>query len=83
MVRRRKQLFQTVEALPPAGAPVNRRRPCGHLSSHPIAENRGRRGHRSGTRELVLTPLRYIVVYSVRAETVHILHVHHDAQDWR
>ncbi len=45
--------------------------------------NLGRPGHRSGTRELPLTPLPYVVVYSVSAEAVEILHVHHGAQDWR
>jgi addiction module RelE/StbE family toxin len=43
---------------------------------------RGRPGHRSGTRELPLTPLPYVVVYSVRSEAVEILHIHHGAQDW-
>ena len=45
--------------------------------------NRGRPGHRSGTRELALTPLPYVVVYSVKAEAVEILHIYHGAQDWR
>lgn len=45
--------------------------------------NRGRSGHRIGTRELAVTPLPYVVVYSVKAETVEILHVYHGAQDWR
>jgi addiction module RelE/StbE family toxin len=45
--------------------------------------NRGRPGHRSGTRELALTPLPYVVVYSVRAEAIEILHIHHGAQNWR
>jgi addiction module RelE/StbE family toxin len=44
--------------------------------------NRGRAGHRSGTRELPLTPLPYVVVYSVRAQAVEILHIYHGAQDW-
>ena len=44
---------------------------------------RGRPGHRSGTRELPLTPLPYVVVYSVKPEAVEILHIHHGAQDWR
>jgi len=44
---------------------------------------RGRPGHRSGTRELPLMPLPYVVVYSVKAEAVEILHIHHGAQDWR
>jgi toxin ParE1/3/4 len=45
--------------------------------------NRGRQGHRSGTRELALSPLPYIVVYSVKAEALEILHIYHGAQDWR
>ncbi len=45
--------------------------------------NRGRPGHRSGTRELPLSPLPYVVVYSVKMDAVEILHVHHGAQDWR
>jgi len=43
----------------------------------------GRVGYRKGTRELALTPIPYIVVYSVSAETIEILHIHHGAQDWR
>jgi plasmid stabilization system protein ParE len=43
----------------------------------------GRPGHRVGTRELPLTPLPYVIVYSVRAEDVEILHIYHGAQDWR
>jgi plasmid stabilization system protein ParE len=45
--------------------------------------DRGRPGHRSGTRELALTPLPYVVVYAVKAEAVQILHIYHGAQDWR
>ena len=45
---------------------------------------RGRPGRRGGTRELPVTPLPYVVVYSVRpSEVVEILHIHHGAQDWR
>jgi len=47
------------------------------------APNRGRPGHRNGTRELALTPLPYVVVYSVKADAVEILHIYHGAQDWR
>ena len=43
----------------------------------------GRPGHRSGTRELALTPLPYVVVYAVKADAVEILHIYHGAQDWR
>ena len=45
--------------------------------------NQGRPGHRSGTRELALAPLPYVVVYSVKADAVEILHIYHGAQDWR
>jgi toxin ParE1/3/4 len=45
--------------------------------------NLGRPGHRNGTRELALTPLPYVVVYSVTNDAVEILHIHHGAQDWR
>jgi toxin ParE1/3/4 len=45
--------------------------------------NLGRPGHRSGTRELALTPLPYVVVYSATPGAVEILHIHHGAQDWR
>jgi toxin ParE1/3/4 len=45
--------------------------------------NRGRLGHRAGTRELPLTPLPYVVVYSLKAEAIEILHIYHGAQDWR
>ena len=48
-----------------------------------ITPNRGRPGHRSGTRELTVTPLPYVVVYRVLAEAVEILHIYHGAQDWR
>ena len=54
-----------------------------HVRSLKTMPNRGRPGHRSDTRELVLSPLPYIVVYRVKGETVEILHVYHGAQDWR
>jgi toxin ParE1/3/4 len=54
-----------------------------HVRSLKTMPNRGRPGHRGGTRELVLSPLPYIVVYRVKAETVEVLHVYHGAQDWR
>jgi toxin ParE1/3/4 len=45
--------------------------------------NLGRPGHRSGTRELALSPLPYVIVYSVKHDAIEILHIHHGAQDWR
>ena len=44
-------------------------------------QNRGRIGREGGTRELVLTPLPYIVAYRVKGHAVEILHVRHGAQD--
>lgn len=52
------------------------------IHSLKISPNRGRAGHRDGTRELPLTPLPYVVVYSVKAEAIEILHIHHGAQEW-
>ena len=40
---------------------------------------RGRKGRRSGTRELVLSPLPYIVAYQIANGAVEILNVWHDA----
>jgi plasmid stabilization system protein ParE len=54
-----------------------------HIRSLKGSPNRGRPGHRTGTRELVLFPLPYIVVYQVKAEAIEILHIYHGAQDWR
>lgn len=53
------------------------------IRSLKTSPNRGRLGHRSGTRELTLTPLPYVVVYSVKADAVEILHIYHGAQDWQ
>ena len=50
------------------------------IRSLKTAPNRGRPGHRSGTRELTLAPLPYVVVYSVNAEAVEILRIYHGAQ---
>jgi toxin ParE1/3/4 len=47
-----------------------------------IYPNRGRAGKKSGTRELVLSSLPYIVVYTVAGDVVHIARILHSAQDW-
>jgi toxin ParE1/3/4 len=47
------------------------------LSAFP---NRGRIGREEGTRELVLSPLPYFVVYRVQDSTVEILYIWHGAQ---
>jgi len=44
--------------------------------------HRGRIGRESGTRELVLTRLPYIVAYRVREQDIEVLHIYHTAQ-WR
>jgi toxin ParE1/3/4 len=44
--------------------------------------NRGRLGRKPRTRELVLTPLPYVIVYEVRADAVCVLRILHGAQQW-
>ena len=44
--------------------------------------NRGRPGKTAGTRELVMSPLPYIVVYSVRGDAVYVVRILHGAQQW-
>jgi toxin ParE1/3/4 len=44
--------------------------------------NRGRPGRVAGTRELVFTPLPFIVVYRVKESAVEIARVLHGAQRW-
>ena len=44
--------------------------------------NRGRPGKKEGTRELVLAPLPYIVVYVVRGDVIFVVRVLHSAQQW-
>ncbi len=47
-----------------------------------IYPNRGRPGKKSGTRELVLPALPYIVVYKVTGDVLHIARILHGAQQW-
>jgi len=44
--------------------------------------NRGRIGRMAGTRELVIAPLSFVMVYLVAGEIVHIVRVLHGAQNW-
>ena len=44
---------------------------------------RFRRGESKDTREMSLSPLPCVVVYSVKTEAVEILHIYHGSQDWR
>ncbi len=43
---------------------------------------RGRPGKREGTRELVLSPLPYIVVYQIAGDVIHIARIVHGARKW-
>jgi len=42
----------------------------------------GRRGRKAGTRELILAPLPYIVVYPVAGDLIHVARILHGAQEW-
>ena len=42
----------------------------------------GKRGRVRGTRELVVVPLPYVVVYRVRGDHIEIARVLHGAQQW-
>ena len=42
----------------------------------------GRPGRAEGTRELILAPLPYLIVYSASNDTVHIVRILHGAQKW-
>lgn len=46
--------------------------------------DRGRAGQQPGTRELIMAPLPYVIVYRVRAgESVSVARIVHTAQNWR
>ncbi|MSO62149.1 MAG: type II toxin-antitoxin system RelE/ParE family toxin [Acidobacteria bacterium] len=44
--------------------------------------NRGRQGKKEGTRELVLAPLPYLVVYKVLGDVIFVVRILHGAQKW-
>ncbi|HVI06663.1 MAG TPA: type II toxin-antitoxin system RelE/ParE family toxin [Candidatus Binatia bacterium] len=44
--------------------------------------HQGREGRQSGTRELVLAPLPFVVVYRIKEEFVEIARVLHGSQRW-
>jgi toxin ParE1/3/4 len=44
--------------------------------------NRGRPGKKEGTRELVLSPLPYVLMYAVRGDVIFIVRILHGAQQW-
>ena len=43
---------------------------------------RGRPGRKEATRELVLSPLPYVLVYAVRGELIFVVRILHGAQKW-
>jgi addiction module RelE/StbE family toxin len=49
------------------------------LTSFPL---RGRIGRKPGTRELVLSSLPYILIYTVSDQVIHITRILHGAQQW-
>jgi toxin ParE1/3/4 len=52
---------------------------CASLESFPY---RGRTGRIRGTRELVIDPLPYIVVYQIKEQIVEIARIYHGARNW-
>lgn len=44
--------------------------------------NRGRQGKKEGTREFVLSPLPYIVIYTVLGDVIFVVRILHGAQKW-
>jgi plasmid stabilization system protein ParE len=40
-------------------------------------------GRKPGTRELVLAPLPYLVIYSVDEQFIHILRILHTSREWQ
>jgi addiction module RelE/StbE family toxin len=55
---------------------------CDAVFALRIYPNRGRPGKKSGTRELVLSSLPYVVVYKIVGEVLYIARILHGAQDW-
>jgi len=52
------------------------------VSSLETFAERGRLGKVAGTRELVLTPLPFVVVYRVKEDAVEVARVLHGSQHW-
>lgn len=68
------------QSFPPYAEPIVRTI-YERVRSIETAPSKGRPGRRSGTRELPLTPLPYVVVYSLGPEAIEILHIHHGSRD--
>ena len=52
---------------------------AGHLANVPQPRQTRQE---EGTRELVMSPLPYIVVYTVRGDAVYVVRIPHGAQQW-
>ena len=66
--------------------PQTARRVVAHIRNQTLilAEqpNMGKPGRCEGTRELVITPFPYIVVYCIQDEEIHVLAVVHTSRQW-
>jgi toxin ParE1/3/4 len=51
------------------------------IRSLKTSSKRGRAGRESGTRELVLPRLPYIVAYRIKGQAIEVLHIYHGAQN--
>jgi len=80
-----EDLERIVDRIKPTNPAAARRvaetiyRRCTDLEVFP---NRGRAGRIVGTRELILAPLPYIVIYRITADAVEIVRIYHGAQNW-
>jgi addiction module RelE/StbE family toxin len=55
---------------------------CEAIDSLLSSPSRGRPGRETGTRELIMTKIPYIVAYRIRGEGIEVLHIHHTARHW-
>ncbi len=76
-----RQIVQFIARSSPAAARNVAREIYGQVQSLQAMSHRGRLGSDPGERELVLSPLKYIVTYEVIGEGVFILRIRHGAQD--
>lgn len=52
------------------------------IMSLPGAPHKGRPGRNPGTRELVISPMPYLIVYRVEREAIQIVRIRHASQGW-
>jgi len=77
-----EQIVRRIDRDNPSAARETAERIYEAIGSLRTSPGRGRAGRIQGTRELVLAPLPWIVVYRVREETVEVARIYHGAQDW-